>query len=262
MTDKEILQKEKEMLERIRNKADLTKEELQFMYSIHSHIEFYETEQELALLRKKRNRKEDLATIFECSVDQIGTLDDEDELYDGKEFVYFEAYDCHHIVVDGQKQFNQINFPDYVRSNIDIKNVDVLDNKKLPRTVKGGMYISHITGISNLVFPENVTHIFDMGELKLCKNVVFPKNVYSGFTAGKLTYAEDTIFPEYVQAPMFLNSLKRGKNVVFPKTINKFIVLTSLESLDGITIPEDCNYRSIMANHNMMEQLKEKCKIK
>ena len=190
----DIRQKEIQRLKEIKRKTDLTKEDLEFIYNIHSHITDNDVYNAARLMTTKRDKAEDLAIIFDCTKDEIGF--NEGEFKDGKVLKYFESSNTlHHIKIRGEEELNKINFPEYINGSIDIMNVKIIHNLKFSKDFKGELNIKDTIFMDNIVLPEKISLSLRMRRLNRCNRVIFPKNIYGPLMIDSLESLDGITIP-------------------------------------------------------------------
>ena len=194
----DVRQKEIQKLKDIKRKKDLTKEDLEFLYNIHSHITDNDVYNEARSIILKRDKIEDLSIIFNCSKDQIGF--NEYELKDGKELKYFEAlYSLQHIKIKGYEELEKITFPEYFNGSIEISGVDDIRYKQFSKDVKGEFVLKDTKYMTDVILPNKISIALKMRKLEKCENVKFPKYVYGAIIMNKLESLDGIIVPEDYQ---------------------------------------------------------------
>lgn len=246
--------------DKINNDIELTKKELRFLYEIDSRIEsFYHiADPKKEELKAKRNIKKDLAYIFGCKEENIGTnITDFDTnkiiYYYGtleweKEFVPNTFRNLKRIIggasfpnltsADGLNNLQQVDGANF--SNL--MNAEGLNNL---RNIRGGAGFPNLTsakGLENLRYIggyadfKNLTNAQGLNNLQyIGKNACFD-NLISAKGLEKLRYiGRDAEFNSLPKAEG-LNSLEYiGKNAEFPNLI-------SAKGLDSLQIIEEMAY--------------------
>lgn len=265
----EQIKYEKVRLEKIKNKKDLTQNDLKFLYNYDDEVlekSFLDesTQKEVNEILKNRDRYEDYSIIYNCPKDKIGLFSEETikEILDGRNFVFYHGGSPYsQISVSGNKEMEKINFPDYMIGRIYTKNIDALENKKLPNTMNGQIFMNDIKYMKNIEMPRYSLWT-QLTQVKKCDNVKFQSIIAGPLMMNELVEANDTEFPEEIIGYVMMYNLQKGNNVILPKYVKRFFDLKKLESLEGIIIPERFNYGRLSCKNVTEDEFKVKSRKK
>ncbi len=209
------------------DKEELTKEELCFLYEIDKNICSFGDYQDSRIqkLIQKRNRKKDLAFLFDCQENNIGEVPIDFEQNDI--FYYFGDLELDQIEPKEKLKKLKAIFGDVSSKE---KTVDYLSNVT---KIKGNVFFDHLEdakGFKNL--KEILGHAFfpllkDANGLENLERIlglaVFP-SLTNALSLNKLqSIGEDAIFTDLEKGCIFLNLKEINGDAVFP----------SLKEVDG-----------------------------
>lgn len=195
-------------------KRELTKEELIFLYEINGKISGfgYDEDSRIKEILEKRNKRKDLAIIFNCDESQVGLT--EYDLYK-RELVYYEG----DIESQQYEKLRQLNFnpPNYVKGTLYLDDFETAEGLVLPEIIDGDLWLRYLVTAKGLTLPQSIS-----GDLLLLR----------------LTSAKDLTFPQSIGGTLCFGSLTTNEGLVLPKTIGRELNIDELTSLVGITLPE------------------------
>ena len=173
----------------------LTKEELAFLYEINRYINTftYSRDERIDRIKRGRNKKEDLAEVFNCLPSQIGT--EKEDLY-RTQLVY---YDKSNIYLNMYRKMEEQGFhlPKYVRHGVILPYIRSAKDLILPEYVGGTIALPHLASAKGLVLPKEADYVY-FSDLRNGEGLVLPdyatavdiRNLYSllGVTFPKCCY--------------------------------------------------------------------------
>ena len=196
------------LLEKREKGESFTKEELAFIYEVHSPIRGASREMTAELI-KERDVKEDIAFTLDISKEEVSTTREE--------------------ALGGEILFHY--------GDLDLSDITTAENLVLPRATNGGINLVNLVSGDNLVLPEYVGGDINLRRLSTAKNLVFPKHV-GGSLGLSLTSVEGLTLPETVGGDLYLSKLPTAKDLVLPRSIGKNLLLTGLVSGDDLVLPQ------------------------
>lgn len=182
-----------EIYERYQAKQELTVSELRFLYEIDRKISSFTwcKDSRIREILKTRNAKQDLAKIFNCSTDKIGTtLDDlkKDNLYVYYGSIFYEENEIYII-------------PPIVIGNINTQN---------SRTVQGFNKLSILSGS---LHGENLQTTQGLNSLELVTDNLYLNNIKTAEGLEKLKQVGGTLNVDKISTFNGLNSLQETGNL-------------------------------------------------
>ena len=207
------------------NNMKLTKKELKFLYEIDSKIEcyFYEyhniryCDPRIIEIRNKRNVKKDLAYVFDCKEENIGTNITD---FDTNKIIYYYGS------LEWEKEFVPDTFKDLKRIIGDAYFSNLTNEKGLNtlRNIRGGASFPNLMSAKGL---ENLRYIGGYADFK---------NLTNAQDLNNLRCINGTAYFDKLMNAEGLNSLVYiGKNAEFPNLI-------SAKGLDSLQIIEEMAY--------------------
>lgn len=171
------VQQMKRLDELYKNRKDreLTKEDLTFLYEINeSIVSFVDTrDPRIAKLKKGRNKREDLAIVFDCKPEEIGL--EKDDLYNNQ-LVFYDNFIIYNNMYN-EMRANGFHLPKIVRYGVILPHVKDPEGLILPEYVGGTLALPSIERGYGLVLPKKCSFI-DLSGLKTGFGVTFPDSVY------------------------------------------------------------------------------------
>lgn len=213
---------------------ELTNEELRFLYEVDKKIEGfgYKEDPRIEEILKERNKKEDLAKVFNCSPDQISG--NPDDVLAGKGIIYF--YDD--LDLRNLTDAKGLKLPRHVKGDLTLVNLISIEDLVLPEAINGNLNLNGLTRAKGLRLPEIIGDSLFLSNLTSAQNIVFPKEIGGCLHLEKLTYAENLTFPETIGRNLNLNGLTSAKGLVLPENIGESLYLGNLTSAIGLVLPK------------------------
>ena len=220
-----------------KNKAELTVEELRFLYEIDSKIEGfgYDKDSRIKEIIDERGKaREDLAKVLNCNTSQIA--------FSKKELKNDTIYYYGSIDLSGKTNGKGITLPQYIRENLYLGNLKSAEGLTLPQNVGGYLYLRSLESAEGLTLPQNVGGYLDLSSLKSAEDLTLPQNVGGDLYLSSLKSAEGLTMPQKVGGGLDLSSLESAEGLVLPESLGVDLVLKNLESAEGLIFPEPLTY--------------------
>ena len=214
--------------DKINNDIELTKKELRFLYEIDSKIEsFYHiADPKKEELKVKRNIKKDLAYIFGCKEENIGTNITD---FDTNKIIYYYG------TLEWEKEFVPNTFRNLKRiiGGASFPNLTSADGLNNLQQVDGANF-------SNLTNAEGLNNLRNIRGGAIFSNLIYAKglnnlrNISAQAYFPKLTNAEGLNNLQYIGNYAFFSSLKSAKGLNSLKYIGEDANFSSLISAQGL----------------------------
>ena len=214
--------------DKINNDIELTKKELRFLYEIDSKIErFYHiADPKKEELKAKRNIKKDLAYIFGCKEENIGTNITD---FDTNKIIYYYG------TLEWEKEFVPNTFRNLKRiiGGASFPNLTSADGLNNLQQVDGANF-------SNLTNAEGLNNLRNIRGGAIFSNLIYAKglnnlrNISAQAYFPKLTNAEGLNNLQYIGNYAFFSSLKSAKGLNSLKYIGEDANFSSLISAQGL----------------------------
>ena len=213
-------------------KEELTKEELEFLYEIDEKIEGfgYKKDPRIKEIQAKRNKRKDLAYIFECKENEVALT--KAELRNNKCIVTY-GFDLDEEDIDYIKDLK------YFKGDLYLSDLTSAEGLVLPKEIGGSLYLWGLTSAEGLVLPEKIGNFLELGSLTSAENLVLPKKIGGDLNLSDLTNAEGLALPKEIGGSLYLSSLTSAKGLVLPKEISGSLYLSSLTSAEGLVLPKE-----------------------
>ena len=214
--------------DKINNDIELTKKELRFLYEIDSKIEsFYHiADPKLEELKSKRNIKKDLAYIFGCKEENIGTNITD---FDTNKIIYYYGS------LEWEKEFIPDTFKDLKR---------IIGGASFPNltSAAGLNNLQQVDGanFSSLTNAEGLNNLHNIRGGAIFSNLIYAKglnnlrNISAQAYFPKLTNAEGLNHLQYIGNYAFFASLKSAKGLNNLKYIGEDANFSSLINAQGL----------------------------
>ena len=212
---------------------ELTKEDLKFIYEVDRKIEGfgYQKDPRVEEIKKKRNKRKDLAKIYECREEEIG-LTKEDFIKANNKGIRLKYY-YGNLDLGDLKSINSLLLPEIVNGSLNLRELESAKGIKFPKEVRN-LYLNSLESAEGLKLPEKVK-VLNLSSLTNAEGLKIPQEV-KNLNLSNLKNAESLELPEEVKV-LYLRSLKSAKGLELPKTIEE-LDLHNLESAEGLELPE------------------------
>ena len=210
---------------KVNNNIDLTKEELRFLYEIDSRIEGfgYDNDPRIKEIRDKRNNKKDLAFIFDCKEENIGTkLSD----FEDNEIILFYG---------------------------DLKYYDetLTENFRSLQCIIGNAWLDNLTSAEGLESLQSIGGYAQFNSLTSAKGLESLQNIGKGFRFNSLTSAKGLESLQNIGGDARFDNLTSAKGLESLQSIGGgawFDNLTSAEGLESLQIIGwNANFNSLIS---------------
>ena len=217
-----------ELEDKVNNDIELTKKELRFLYEIDSRIEsFYHIDDpKIEELKAKRNIKKDLAYVFGCKEENIGTNVTD---FDTNKIIYYYGR------LVWEKDFVPDTFKDLKR---------IIGGASFPNLISadGLNHLQQVDGanFSNLTNAEGLNNLHNIRGGAIFSNLIYAKglnnlrNISAQAYFPKLTNAEGLNNLQYIGNYAFFSSLKSAKGLNSLKYIGEDANFSSLINAEGL----------------------------
>ena len=251
------MKKMTEIYKKHKNKEELSKEELRFLYEIDGYIAGFKKGTFVQNMRDPRvdeiikervNIRKDLAIALDCDESQIAfdksELTKDTKCYRGDldlseitsvEEIILPEYILGNLNLNGLTSVKGLKLPKHIYKNLYLNGITSTEGLELPDIIEGNLCLDGLTSLENIKFPKEIVGALYLVNVEKAKNVIFPEFIESGIFIGKLKEAEDVIFPKY-QSSLRLEKLTRAKNVVFPENIDYEVNLNSLIDANNVIL--------------------------
>ena len=130
---------------------ELSKEELRFLYEIDGKIKTlaYGKDKKIALeeIKAKRNKRKDIAHIFDCKEEEISLT--KEEALKGR-IKYHYGY----LDLSVSESSVDLELPETIVDDLNLGNIVFTKDLKLPKEIRGNLYLYSLIDISNLNFDD------------------------------------------------------------------------------------------------------------
>lgn len=194
------------------NNEDLTIEDLKFIYEIDEKIVGFGRQKDprIEIILSKRDKREDLARIFNCSLDQI-SLTRKEALRGNIIFHY---------------------------GNLDLSDLRSAKGLKLPRIIGGTLYLDGLRSAEGLELPEEIGGDLNLSSLPSVKGLEFPRRIGRDLYLDSLTSVEGLKLPEEIGGDLYLTSVTSVDGVKLPRIAGN-LYLGSPNSEEGFELLEE-----------------------
>ena len=221
--------------------AELTDDEITFLYEIYENIEWfwYERDPRIAKNLDKRDFKKDLSKALNINEEDISS-DEKDILQQKNKIKYF------HWILDLNLTEipDNFEFPEIILWDLDLSNVKKIWSwVKFPKEISWHLYLSSLKEVpDNLEFPEKIWWNLDLSNVQTIWSwIKFPKEISWYLNFSLLEEIPDNFeFPEIILWDLNLKNVKKIWNwVKLPKKIDWHLYLSSLKEVpDNLEFPE------------------------
>ncbi|MGN0973542.1 MAG: hypothetical protein ACI4OT_02235 [Bacilli bacterium] len=233
-------------------KEELTKEELEFLYEIEEKIEGfgYEEDPRIKEIIEKRNKRKDLAYIFNCKENEVAFTEEdlrnnkcivaygfdsnEEDIDYIKDLKYFKG----NIDLDVLTSAENLVLPKEIGGDIRLNNLTSAEHLVLPKKIGGSLYLNSLTSAENLILPEKIGRHLNLDRLTSAEHLVLPEKIGEDLQLSSLTSAEHLVLPKIINGNLSLACLTNINNLVLPKTISGYLSLIGLTSVENLVLPK------------------------
>ena len=238
------------------SKKEFTKDEIRFLYEIDEEIQGfgYSKDPRISQIIESRNKKEDLAYLFNIDSSRIsltkkealrgnilyhyGNLELSDHLHLKDESLVLLRKVARYLNLGNLTSANGLVLPKQVGGWLDLRSLTSADGLILPEKVDGGLDLRSLTSAEGLVLPKQVDGGLDLRSLTSAEGLVLPEQVSWGVNLSSLTSAEGLVLPKKVGWELNLSSLTSAEGLVLPEKFAGWLDLRSLTSAEGLVLPK------------------------
>ncbi len=191
--------------------AELTNQDLRFLYELDGRIEGfgYERDPRIEQIVADRDNKADLSLVLGVAEAKI-SITEEEALSGG--ILY------HH-------------------GGLDLHSLTSAEGLTLPTTIGGGLNLDRLTSAEGLTLPNSIGGDLDLHGLTSAEGLTLPTTIGGDLDLHGLTSAEGLTLPTTIGGDLWLNSLTSAKDLTLPTTIGGGLSLNSLTTAEGLTLP-------------------------
>ncbi len=221
-----------EIDERIMHGGRLLKDELRFLYEIDRNIEGfgYARDPRIETILKGRDKRDDLAMVFDCTKDQISIT--EEEALRGNIRYHYGDLDLYRLT-----SAEGLTLPESIGGYLSLYSLTSADGLTLPGSVGGNLNLASLTSAKGLTLPGSVGGDLNLYSLTSAKGLTLPGSVGGDLDLLSLTSANGLTLPESVGGNLNLSSLTSAKGLILPGSVGGHLDISSLTSADGLTLP-------------------------
>ncbi len=224
-----------------KNKEELTKEELTFLYEINDKIKGfgYDEDPRIEEIKNERNNKrKDLANIFNCEERQIALNQNEIN----EDTIYYDG----DLDLRGLTSAEGLVLPQRVGGYLNLDGLTSAEGLVLPQSIGGSLDLDGLISAEGLVLPQNIGGYLSLRGLTSAEGLVLPQSIGGDLYLNSLTNAEGLVLPQSVGRDLYLDGLTGAEGLVLPQRIGDSLYLNSLTSTEGLIIPEPLTYTIYM----------------
>lgn len=216
-----------------KNKEELTKEELAFLYEIDDKIVGfgYKKDPRIDEIINERKIKKDISFVLDCKEEQVALK--ESEL--NKETIYFKG----HLKLRGLTSAEGLVLPKNIGGDLNLSGLKSAEGLVLPESIGRDLILSGLTSAEGLELPKTIGRGLDLRGLTSAEGLMFPKNIGGSLILYGLTSSKGLVLPESIGEHLNLEGLTSAEGLVLPQRIGVSLDLSGLTSAEGLVIPEN-----------------------
>ncbi len=233
--------------------AELTNQDLRFLYELDGRIEGfgYERDPRIEQILADRNDKADLSLAL--GIDEAKISITIAEALSGDILYHYGDLDLHILTsahgptlstIGGDLTLPSltsaeglITLPTTIGGSLSLNNLTSAHGLTLPTTIGGDLNLSSLTSAKDLILPTTIGGYLDLNSLTSAKDLILPTTIGGGLGLSSLPSAKDLILPTTISGDLNLDSLPSAKDLILPTTIGGGLVLHSLTSAKDLTLP-------------------------
>ena len=222
---------------------ELEKEELRFLYQIdHKILGFgYQEDPRIKEIIGNRDYQEDISKVIGCKKEEVSN-NRRDVLSRKKIVCFYGDLDLRNAINDRTIQsYKDLELPEYVIGDLDLRNLESADGLVLPVAVNGSIWLDDLESADGLNFPKIVNGSLWLRSLKNAEGLKLPETINGSLWLDSLVNAEGLNLSKTVNGNLNLSSLENAEGLILPETINGDLLLNSLVSAEGLNLPETVN---------------------
>ncbi len=213
--------------------AELSKDQLRFLYELDSKIEGfgYNKDPRIAEILQTRNPRVDLAFTLDVQPEQISLT--KEEALRGNIIYHYG-----NLNLSGLTSAEGLQLPETISGDLYLRSLISADGLHLPKTIGGYLYLGSLTTAEGLQLPETIGGYLDLSGLTTAEGLQLPKTIGGDLKLRSLTSADGLHLPETIGGDLDLRSLTSADGLHLPKTIGGYLDLNGLTSADGLHLPK------------------------
>ena len=224
---------------KIKDDEELSIDDLRFLYEVDGEIgEWDELELDKDNIIETRDKRKDLAKIFNCNEFEIGLT--KEDLSRPLVCYYGNIYEINDDTI----------LPQNLIGSLRIKDSKILEKQKIPRHISGSLTLEKITNLKGIELPKYIGDYLSLIYLTSVEGVNFSKTTLNsdlrlggnawenGGNLIGIESANGLVFPERIEGDLDLSNLKSLDGVKLPKYVGGYLNLRSLKILSGVELPE------------------------
>lgn len=218
------------------NKGELTKEELRFLYEIDNKIIGfgYRRDPRIEEIIGTRNKRKDLAIIFDCSEENMSLT--EEEALRGHIIYHYGDLNLRNLT-----SAEGLVLPEKINGSLALSNLTSAKGLVLPKEVNGDLHLGGLISAEGLVLSEKINGDLYLSSLTSAEGLVLPTEINCGLDLSGLTTAEGLVLPEKINRSLYLDGLTSAEGLVLPREIHGSLGLDGLTSAAGLVLPKEIN---------------------
>ena len=199
--------------EKQKNNQELSLDDLKFLYEVDSEIKGfgYEKDPRIEEIISKRNKRKDVAFVYDINEDEIAFSKEEWEENKDRIKVYYGDLDLSHLI-----SAKGLILPNIISGNLNLSSLKSAEGLTLPNIMNGNL---NLTG------------------LKSAEGLKLPNIIKGDLYLDHLLNAEGLKLPNTIEGSLFLDGLTSVEGLVLPNTIKGDLYLSSLTSIAGLVLP-------------------------
>jgi hypothetical protein len=217
------------------NRGDeLSIDDLRFLYQTNGPITGFGHEEDprIGEIQQRRNKRKDLALIFNCSESEI-SLTQEEALSKSNKFYYGNI-----------ELFGFNNAPDKVWQteqiigNFRATGIQISEGTILPKIIQGDLILNRQTSAKGITFPQEIEGSIQLDKLTSAERLMLPSSIGGSLDLSALESAQGLVLPDKIGGNLCLSSLTSAEGLVLPSSIGGGIVFGRLKSAKGLVLPD------------------------
>lgn len=237
---------------KFQNNEEFSKDELIFIYEIDSRIEGfgYKSDPRIEEILMTRDKRSDLAFIFDCKPGQI-SLSQEEALQGDIKF-HFGDIDLSNLI-----SAKGLTLPENIKKgNLDLGSLNSAEGLILSKSIDGNLYLDSLNSAEGLILSDDIRGNLDLRGLISAEGLILPKNIGGNLNLRGLTSTEGLTLPESIEGDLYLDGLILAEGLILPKNIKGNLYLEGLTSAKGLELPENIggslNLKSLISDEGLV----------
>ena len=245
--------------EKQKNNQELSLDDLKFLYEVDSEIKGfgYEKDPRIEEIISKRNKRKDVAFVYDINEDEIAFSKEEWEENKDRIKVYYGDLDLSHLIsakglilpniisgnlnLSSLKSAEGLTLPNIMNGNLNLTGLKSAEGLKLPNIIKGDLYLDHLLNAEGLKLPNTIEGKLSLGSLTSAEGLVLPATIGGSLNLENLTSAEGLELPNTIKGDLCLDHLLSAEGLKLPNTVEGYLDLGSLTSVEGLVLPATIN---------------------